>query len=420
MASRRQGPAANPFGTEAGEGLSIEDADRALFGDMDPMLTIDEMRLDGGTQPRARLDQSTINEYAEAMLNGDRFPPVVAFYDGQEHWLADGFHRVAAARAAGLAQVRAEIRQGTQRDAVLHSVGVNAQHGLRRANADKRRAVETLLRDEVWRDWSDREIARRARVSQPFVGKVRAEMYPVSDNGYQMDERKVQRGDSTYTMQTGGIREAANEARTTPPSGPLPAGREGERGVSSETPEPEPLDPFPVGEEEFVPAEHTKLMLAAIRHTLFALFALDLNYVTVGALCDRTDLTAAQVVQVCGELVERGLLEELPGSKWRPVTPPPDPLPAGREGEVEPPGVAELLQELLGLTHALKNHLTEVAEGREVVPVEYRDGVADQMYDVIDYVNGVMHAGGKYERGVLDLIDAVFALWTQEEEADEA
>lgn len=401
MASRRQGPAANPFGTEEREGLSIEDADRALFGDMDPMIAIDDLRLDGGTQPRARLDQSTINEYAEAMLNGDRFPPVVVFYDGQEYWLADGFHRVAAALVAGLSQVRAEVRQGTQRDAVLHSVGVNAQHGLRRANADKRRAVETLLRDEVWRDWSDREIARKTKVSSPFVGKLRAEMYPPSVNGLQMDERKVQRGDTTYTMQTGGIREAA-QARP---------------GVSDETPEPEPLDPFPVGEEEFDPAEHTKLMLAAIRHTLVTYP--DMDYVVAGALCDRTDLTAAQVVQVCGVLVERGLLEDLGSSKWRPVTSPPSPLSrqAG-EGEVEPPEdlphLAHVLQEAVGALSIARYVMTALAEGRISVAPELRDDIADQMYDLIDYVNGVMHTGGEYERGVLDVIDAVFALWTQE------
>ena len=82
------------------------------------------------------------------------------FYDGQAYWLADGFHRVRAAQEAGLAGINADVRQGTRRDAVLFSAGANAVHGLRRSNADKRRAVETLLNDEEWRAWSDNEIAR--------------------------------------------------------------------------------------------------------------------------------------------------------------------------------------------------------------------------------------------------------------------
>jgi hypothetical protein len=62
------------------------------------------------------------------------------------------------------------------RDAVLHSVGANATHGLRRTNEDKRRAVETLLNDEKWYLWSDRQIARQCQVSHSLVSKIRQEL----------------------------------------------------------------------------------------------------------------------------------------------------------------------------------------------------------------------------------------------------
>ena len=114
-------------------------------------LNVDSVRLDGGTQPRAMLDGAVIAEYAEAMEDGKQFPPVTVFYDGSSYWLADGFHRVNAALQIGRGYVEAQIITGTQRDAVLYSVGANAAHGLRRSNADKRRAVERLLRDDVWR-----------------------------------------------------------------------------------------------------------------------------------------------------------------------------------------------------------------------------------------------------------------------------
>jgi len=35
---------------------------------------------------------------------GLRFPAIVLFTDGQRYWLADGFHRVLAAREAGLSE----------------------------------------------------------------------------------------------------------------------------------------------------------------------------------------------------------------------------------------------------------------------------------------------------------------------------
>ena len=40
----------------------------------------------------------------------------------------------------------------------------NADHGKRRSNADKRRAVEMMLKDSEWGKWSDREIAAKCAV----------------------------------------------------------------------------------------------------------------------------------------------------------------------------------------------------------------------------------------------------------------
>ncbi len=62
---------------------------------------------------------------------------------------------------------------GGERDAILRGVGSNASHGLRRTQADKRRAVERLLRDEEWSKWSNRKIAEVARVDHKTVAKVR-------------------------------------------------------------------------------------------------------------------------------------------------------------------------------------------------------------------------------------------------------
>ncbi len=124
------------------------------------MLCLSQIRRDGGTQPRASINDETVIEYAEDMKNGDRFPPVTVFYDGEFHWLADGFHRDKAALKAGLTEIAAIVKQGTRRDAVLYSVGANAKHGLRRTNADKRRAVMRLLEDSEWSQWSNNEIAK--------------------------------------------------------------------------------------------------------------------------------------------------------------------------------------------------------------------------------------------------------------------
>jgi hypothetical protein len=137
---------------------------------------LDDIRTDGGTQPREYLNELVLSEYAESMAEGVEFPPVVLFFDGDYYWLADGFHRFFAAKKCGAHDLVADVRQGVRRDARLYAVGANAAHGLRRTNADKRRAALTLLQDEEWQRWSNREIARQCGVTHTFVAKLRREL----------------------------------------------------------------------------------------------------------------------------------------------------------------------------------------------------------------------------------------------------
>lgn len=166
-------------------------------------LNISHIRRDGGTQPRATLDADTIRNYAEAYSRGEELPPVDVFYDGSNYWLADGFHRTQGAEDAGHDEIDADVRQGTQRDAILYSVQANAIHGLPRNAEDKRRAVMRLLEDDEWSLWSDRKIAEATRTSHPFVGKLRKEVFGDDISA----ERVVERDGQTYTMSTGGINE---------------------------------------------------------------------------------------------------------------------------------------------------------------------------------------------------------------------
>jgi uncharacterized ParB-like nuclease family protein len=166
-------------------------------------LSVAAIRTDGGTQPRSTILRDVVEEYAAAMADGAKFPAITVFYDGAEYWLADGFHRMAATEAAGREKINCDVRQGTRRDAVLHSVGANAAHGMRRTNEDKRRAVRVLLEDAEWSRKPDNEIAKLCGVSQPFVGKMRPPPDP-SYNGYKI-ERTVERNGTIYTQNVSNI-----------------------------------------------------------------------------------------------------------------------------------------------------------------------------------------------------------------------
>jgi lysophospholipase L1-like esterase len=135
-------------------------------------INIKLIRIDGGTQSRVALNQDVVSDYRDALARGD-LPPVVLFFDGSDHWLADGFHRFHAYRTAGKASIPADVRSGTKRDAMLFSFGANGAHGLRRTNDDKRKAVSAMLADAEWSALSDRQIAIHCAVTQPFVSGLR-------------------------------------------------------------------------------------------------------------------------------------------------------------------------------------------------------------------------------------------------------
>lgn len=165
-------------------------------------INIGKVRTDGGTQPRAAVYQNVIDEYAEALSGGAIFPPVVVYYDGSDYWLADGFHRHAGHKKAGRSEITADIRQGTRRDAVLYSVGANSQHGLRRTNEDKRRAVLTLLQDAEWARKGYRWIASKCAVSDFMVRQYASAIISQMDRPA---EKEVERNGVTYLQNTANI-----------------------------------------------------------------------------------------------------------------------------------------------------------------------------------------------------------------------
>jgi len=145
-------------------------------------LNLNDIKIDGGTQPREAICDETVAEYAEALREGAAFPSVTVVRDGASLWLVDGFHRYHAHRRCGREAIAAEVRDGTLRDAVLHSLSANVEHGLRRTNADKRKAVLTMLTNELvatddsGSPWSNREVARRCCVGPDLVGRLRASL----------------------------------------------------------------------------------------------------------------------------------------------------------------------------------------------------------------------------------------------------
>ena len=137
-------------------------------------LDLDRIQTWGQTMPRAAMDHQAILDYAQRMIEGDRFPPLEVVFDGQEYWLCDGFHRYQAARNAGRTRLPAIIHPGSKDDAVWRAVAANTAHGVRRTHADKEVVVirALLLRPGL----SDRAIAEHVVVSHVTVAKYRCRL----------------------------------------------------------------------------------------------------------------------------------------------------------------------------------------------------------------------------------------------------
>jgi hypothetical protein len=144
------------------------------------LLDIAAIRIDGGTQPRAAIDQAYVNELAEALRTpGLELPPVHVVADGAVYWLVDGFHRWHGHRAAKRAKIQALVTQGSLEDARWQSFAANREQdhiGLRRTNAEKQRAVLAALAHPKGRTMSDRAIAEHVGVGHNMVSVYRKQL----------------------------------------------------------------------------------------------------------------------------------------------------------------------------------------------------------------------------------------------------
>jgi hypothetical protein len=134
-------------------------------------LLISQLKLDAAADCREGEDEETIERYAEAMGRGEVLPEVVAFDDGEVIRLADGKKRVLAAQRIGKRDIRVKVYPGGEREAILCAAKANITHGVASSQADKRRAVEAVLR--VASDWTDREIGRQCGVDHKTVASAR-------------------------------------------------------------------------------------------------------------------------------------------------------------------------------------------------------------------------------------------------------
>ena len=137
-------------------------------------LEISQIVVNKETQARVAISEDMVQDYAERMLAGDEFPPVDVFNDGSEYCLADGFHRVLAAKRALFESIQCNIHAGTVQDAKWFAIGANKTNGQRMNRGDIKRAVEVALME--FPDQTQRVIADHIGCSQGLITRYKKEL----------------------------------------------------------------------------------------------------------------------------------------------------------------------------------------------------------------------------------------------------
>lgn len=136
-------------------------------------------------QPRDEESQEHVTDLAEAIANKVKLPPlkIVTVVDDPNsphtgNLVVDGRHTARAYAEAGKKMVPCIVRVGTWEEALVAATGANQEHtGLKRTNADKRRACELMIR-ELGSEWTNGRIAAHVGVSDQTVGNVRKTVAP--------------------------------------------------------------------------------------------------------------------------------------------------------------------------------------------------------------------------------------------------
>ena len=146
-------------------GGAVEVCEQSPTGE-ERVIALGDLVIDLSVQPRSGLDEGVVQRYAEQMEAGVVLPPVQVFDDaGGQLRPYDGFHRLEAARRAGLNRVRVAVRPDDLR---RRRRGGRAGERLARSPTDARErhaAVVRVLRDPARRTWADTRIAGWCGVS---------------------------------------------------------------------------------------------------------------------------------------------------------------------------------------------------------------------------------------------------------------
>lgn len=164
-------------------------------------LAIDDLVIRRELQPRYYvLDKDHVQDLARILLKEAQgkvkrtkiFPPKVIVVPDVGPCVYDGHHTIEAAKVCKATKIKCEVVEGTWEEAVLLAARANSDTiGLKRSNADKRRAVELAL-GVLPKNVSAMEVANWVGdVSDQFVRNIKREMREEAQDDLRPEDEEV-------------------------------------------------------------------------------------------------------------------------------------------------------------------------------------------------------------------------------------
>jgi len=139
-----------------------------------PSIEIGKIVFDSSIYPREKPSSSTISEYADALIGGAKFPPIV-LEEGTNR-LLDGYHRWKAyASVDGVSEIECEFHKIPEGiTASLYALSLSSRNGMRPSTKEKKLAAQRQYKDHP--GTPNKVIAQLAGVS---AGKVAEYIAPL-------------------------------------------------------------------------------------------------------------------------------------------------------------------------------------------------------------------------------------------------
>jgi hypothetical protein len=134
--------------------------------------------------PRIETNWLTEVNYADAMKTGAKFPPIeVVALAGGKWACCDGWHRIGAAKRAGLDSIEAIVSKAkTEAEQFLRAIETNLTHGRGLSPYEKARIVERLHSAEF--KWSQSKIAGFLHMTKASLSRMIKKRSVLDTNGF--------------------------------------------------------------------------------------------------------------------------------------------------------------------------------------------------------------------------------------------